>query len=100
MFFILFYVLHPHKSSPILVPRLALKYQNPIRQAIFLVASTYTGCYLIHITNEYGYMAVLKRSPPLGCLWIWSVIELNLTLAVLSLAFTVGFLVQGGYTIQ
>lgn len=45
-------------------------------------------------------MAILKRSPPLGCLWVWSVIELNLGLAVLSLACAAGFFAQGGYEIK
>lgn len=100
VFSILVYVLHPHKSSPTLVPGVPLEYQNSIRQGIFLVTSIYTGCYLIYITNEYGYLAILKRSPPLGCLWIWSIIELNLPLALLSLVFSGGFFVQGGYTIK
>ncbi len=60
----------------------------------------FTGCHLIHITNEFGYMAILKRSPPLGCLWVWSIIELNLPLALLSLACSGGFFLQGGYTIK
>ncbi|RYP21055.1 hypothetical protein DL765_002462 [Monosporascus sp. GIB2] len=100
VFFLLFYVLHPHSSSPVLLPGLPLRYQNHLRQAIFFATSIYTGCYLIYITNEYGYMAILKRSPPLGCLWIWSVFELNLPLAVLSLACAAGFFVKGGYTIR
>ncbi|RYP58964.1 hypothetical protein DL769_008743 [Monosporascus sp. CRB-8-3] len=100
VFFLLVYVLHPHSSSPVLLPGLPLRYQDHLRQAIFFAASIYTGCYLIYITNEFGYMAILKRSPPLGCLWIWSVFELNLPLAVLSLACAAGFFVQGGYTIR
>ncbi|RYP48343.1 hypothetical protein DL768_005762 [Monosporascus sp. mg162] len=100
VFFLLFYVLHPHSSSPVLLPGLPLRYQNHLRQAIFFVTSIYTGCYLIYITNEFGYMAVLKRSPPLGCLWIWSVVELNLPLAALSLACAAGFFIRGGYTIR
>ncbi|RYP02311.1 hypothetical protein DL764_005843 [Monosporascus ibericus] len=99
VFFLLFYVLHPHSSSPVLLPGLPVRYQNHLRQAIFFATSICTGCYLIYITNEFGYMAILKRSPPLGCLWIWSVFELNLPLAVLSLACAVGFLIRGGYTI-
>ncbi|KAI1637106.1 hypothetical protein F4809DRAFT_341001 [Biscogniauxia mediterranea] len=100
VFFLLFYVLHPHSSSPILLPGLPVRFQSPLRQAIFFVASIASGCYLIHISNVYGYLAVMKQSPPLGCLWVWSIIELDLSLAVVSLAFAGGFFYQGGYTIR
>lgn len=61
---------------------------------------TVAGCYLIHITNKYSYIAVLKQAPPLGCLWVWSIIELNLGLAVVSLALSGFFFWQGGYTVR
>ncbi|CAJ2506790.1 Uu.00g079760.m01.CDS01 [Anthostomella pinea] len=100
VFFLLFYVLHPHPSSPVLLPGLPLRFQPYLRQTIFLAASIASGCYLVHISTTYGYIAVMKRSPPLGCLWVWSVIELELPLAVASLACTGGFFYQGGYTIK
>lgn len=100
VFLLLIYVLHPHKANPKLLPGLPLRFQDPLRQAIFFVASISSGCYLIHISNKYSYLAVMKQSPPLGCIWVWSVIELNLPLAVLSLAVTGGFFYQGGYTIK
>ncbi|KAI1409521.1 hypothetical protein F5Y13DRAFT_91501 [Hypoxylon sp. FL1857] len=100
VFLLLIYVLHPHKATPKLLPGLPLRFQEPLRQAIFFTASICCGCYLIHISNKYSYLAVMKQSPPLGCIWVWSVIELNLPLAVLSLAITGGFFYQGGYTIK
>ncbi|KAI0892840.1 hypothetical protein F4806DRAFT_225513 [Annulohypoxylon nitens] len=100
VFTLLIYVLHPHRAFPSFCPGVPLRYQDPLRQAIFTVASVTSGCYLIHISNKYSYLAVMKRSPPLGCIWVWSVIELNLPLAVLSLAVAGGFFVQGGYTIK
>ncbi|KAI3320372.1 hypothetical protein HD806DRAFT_538212 [Xylariaceae sp. AK1471] len=100
VFFAFFYVLHPHASSPALLPGLPLRFQDPLRQAIFFVASTASGCYLINISNSYGYLYIMKRSPPLGCIWVWSVIELNLPLALLSLAVTGGFFYQGGYSLK
>ncbi|KAK5627591.1 hypothetical protein RRF57_003306 [Xylaria bambusicola] len=100
VFYAFFYVLHPHASSPVLLPGVPLRFQEPLRQAIFFVASTVSGCYLIDISNNYGYMYIMKRSPPLGCLWIWSVIELNLSMALLSLAIATGFFFQGGYSMR
>ncbi|KAI1206573.1 uncharacterized protein F4807DRAFT_463519 [Annulohypoxylon truncatum] len=100
VFTLLIYVLHPHQAFPRFCPGLPLRYQDPLRQTIFFVASICSGCYLIHISNKYSYLAVMKQSPPLGCIWVWSVIELNLPLAVLSLAVAGGFFVQGGYTMK
>ena len=95
MFFPLFYILHPHPSSPILVPGIPKRYQESIRQTIFFVASVAAGCHLIMITNTYGYLAVMKRSPPLGCIWVWSVIELNLLPATASVAIALAYLWLG-----
>ncbi|KAJ1337414.1 hypothetical protein MN608_00266 [Microdochium nivale] len=98
VFLFFFYVLHPHASAPNWVPFLPRRFQEPLRQAVFLVASVGASCYLIHITNEYGYLFILKRSPPLGCIWVWSIIELDLAVAVASLASTGAFFWQGGYS--
>ncbi|KAG8157074.1 hypothetical protein KVR01_013064 [Diaporthe batatas] len=96
----LVYALHPHAAATTVVPGLPLRLQDHARQAIFLAMGTAAGCYLIHITNKFGYIAVLKQAPPLGCLWVWSVIELRLALAVASLAASGAFFWQGGYTIS
>ncbi|KAI1306557.1 hypothetical protein F5Y03DRAFT_133948 [Xylaria venustula] len=101
VFFAFFYVLHPHPSSNVLLlPGLPLRFQNPLRQAIFFVASTVSGCYLIDISNNYGYLYIMKRSPPLGCLWVWSVIELDLPIAVTSIAIVTGFFFYGDYSLR
>ncbi|KAK4250631.1 hypothetical protein C7999DRAFT_38464 [Corynascus novoguineensis] len=100
VFGLLIYVLHPHPANPGLIPGLSQRYQSAFRQTIFFVTSVCAGCYLIHITNSYGYMAVMKQAPPLGCLWVWSVIELELLWAVLSLAGAGLFLWIKGYSIK
>ncbi|KAL1878591.1 hypothetical protein VTK73DRAFT_7769 [Phialemonium thermophilum] len=97
VFALLFYVLHPHSSNPTLLPGLPARFQSPLRQTIFFLAGTCAGCYLIHITNKYSYIAVMSRAPPLGCIWVWSIIELNLPLALVSLTSAVIFLRAGGY---
>lgn len=97
VFSMLFYVLHAHPSNPTILPGLASRFQPAFRQAVFFVAGTCAGCYLIHISNRHGYLAVMKQSPPLGCIWVWSVIELNLPLAVLSVGSAALFLWQGEY---
>lgn len=100
VFFILFYPLHPHEANPILVPGIALRYQHRIRQAIFFTMSVVSGCYLIYITNSFGYLYTMKRAPPLGCFWLWAVVELDLSWATLSLVLATAFLWQGGYDIK
>lgn len=41
-----------------------------------------------------------KKAPPLACMWLWSVIELNLGLSVVSVAAAAGFLWYGDYEIK
>lgn len=83
-----------------LLPGLPLRYQAPLRQAIFFAASCVAGCYLIHISNEYGYLSIMKQAPPVGCLWLWAVVEMDLRWAVPSLAVAGAFMWQGGYSVK
>ncbi|KAI1326655.1 hypothetical protein F5Y16DRAFT_224251 [Xylariaceae sp. FL0255] len=99
VFVVLFYVLHRHPTSPVLLPGLPLRFQDSLRQAIFFVTSTVAGCYLIHVSSTYSYLAVMKQSPPIGCLWVWSVIELRLSMAVPSLAIAAAYFYRGGYSL-
>lgn len=100
MFFFLFYILHPHPSNPILLPGLPRPYQDALRQWIFFFMSIVSGCYIIYITNEFSYLAVLKQAPTLGCLWLWAVIELPLSPAILTLAVSFAFFWLGGYSVK
>ncbi|RDA84005.1 hypothetical protein CP532_3142 [Ophiocordyceps camponoti-leonardi (nom. inval.)] len=98
LFLILVYTLHPHQATslPLLPPPL----QRPARQTIFFLSSLLCGCYLIHLSNTAGYLATMKRAPPLGCLWLWAVVELDLAAAVVSLVAVALFLWRGGYDIK
>ncbi|KAF9877977.1 hypothetical protein CkaCkLH20_04553 [Colletotrichum karsti] len=98
--FFLFHNLHEHKSSPDFIPGLPHRFQHPVRQALFFAMSVSAGCYLIYITNKYSYLHTLKQAPTLGCLWIWSVLELDLAVCAASLAVAAAFLLQGGYDIK
>ncbi|KAF4462921.1 deacetylase [Fusarium albosuccineum] len=97
VFVALFYVLHPHYANPTFIPFLPKQYQERVRQAIFFVMSVTSGCYLIHISNNYGYLAVMKRAPPVGCLWLWAVVEMDLLWAVPSLLIAIGYAWKNGY---
>ena len=93
-----FYSFHPHPSPPIFLPRLPPRIQPLLHQLLFFTSSVTAGCYLIYITNMHGYYAVMKQAPPLGCLWIWSVIELDIFWATGSLICCGIFLKVGGYS--
>ena len=68
-------------------------------QVLFFGLSVGAGCYLIYSSNEEAYFAVMKRAPPLGTLWVWSVIEMRLEVAVGSLVAVGGYFWWGGYSI-
>lgn len=49
-----------------------------IRSAVYLAIANAAGCYLIYLTNDKGYMAVMKDAPAVGTVWVWTVIEMGL----------------------
>lgn len=100
MLLFLFYALHAHKDDDTLLPGLPRSFQQPLRQIIFFCMSVCSGCYLIHVTNSKGYLATQRQAPPLGCLWLWSVVELDLAWAATSLLGAVAFVWYGGYNIK
>ena len=73
--------------------------QHVFTQLLYLAMSIAAGCYLVYVSNEEPYFAVMKRAPPLGTLWIWSVIEMRLKWAVAGLVVVGAFYWGGGYTI-
>ncbi|EFW99888.1 hypothetical protein CMQ_206 [Grosmannia clavigera kw1407] len=99
VFSLLFYNLHAHPTGSTLLPFLSPRLNARLRTAIFFLSGLVTGCYLIHITNNYSYLAVMKHAPPIGCIWVWSVIEMDLIPAVASLAIVAGFMWLKGYSI-
>jgi hypothetical protein len=70
-----------------------------LKQLVCLCVAVTSGCYMIYAGNTYDYFAVMKQAPPLGTLWIWSVIEMNLGYALASVVVDVSFLLYNGYTV-
>ncbi|KAK5167655.1 uncharacterized protein LTR77_007354 [Saxophila tyrrhenica] len=68
------------------------------RQIFFLGVAIAAGCYTIHAANAKGYYAVMKRCPPLGTLWVWSVIEMDLPYASVSVMVDIWYLWWKGYS--
>jgi len=67
------------------------------RQVFFLAVGVGAGCYTIHMGNVYDYYAVMKQAPPLGTLWVWSVIEMRLPYALVGVAVNLGYMYWQGY---
>jgi len=95
---LLFYILHPYPTPSPFLPHLPPQVSYVLHQLVFFLGSVLTGCYLIYVTNEYSHYAILKQAPPLGCIWIWSVIELDLKAAVGSLICCGVFMWLGDYS--
>ncbi|UJO13530.1 hypothetical protein CLAFUW4_03751 [Fulvia fulva] len=70
-----------------------------VRQILFFAVGTGAGCYLIHAGNTADYFAVMKQAPPLGAVWVYAVIEMDLPFAVASVLFDLGFLLWNGYSL-
>ena len=49
-----------------------------LQQTLYIATANVAGCYLIHLTNDKGYYAVMKKAPSVGTVWVWSVLELGL----------------------
>jgi hypothetical protein len=89
---ILFLIVYMMKSE------MANRFQT-FKQLVCLAVAISSGCYMIYAGNTYDYFAVMKQAPPLGTLWIWSVIEMKLGYGLASIAVDVGFLLWNGYTV-
>ncbi|KAF8477268.1 hypothetical protein BDZ91DRAFT_688479 [Kalaharituber pfeilii] len=84
--FTLVYFTHPHRT------RLPL-------QLILCAFSIGAGCWLVHAANKLNYYAVMKRAPPVGTLWIWSAVEMDLGWLVLSCLAVAGWTWWKGFSI-
>jgi len=55
-------------------------------QALFAALCIGTGSSLIHATNVESYRGIIQQAPPLGVLWVWTVVRMDLSFALPSLA--------------
>lgn len=54
-------------------------------QALFAALCVGTGASLIHATTVESYRGIIQQAPPLGVLWVWSVVRMDLSWALGSL---------------
>ena len=70
-----------------------------LRQLFLLLVANGAGCYLIHLTNDRGYYAVMKNAPSIGTIWVWTILELGLIGAVLGVLGPASYAWYYGYGI-
>lgn len=78
-------ILHPRSS-------------HLLTQILFAFLSVAAGAWLVHASNEDPYMAVMKKAPPLGTLWVWAIVEMRWEWAVGCLSAVAGWGWWKGYS--
>ena len=78
-------ILHPRSS-------------HLLTQISFAFLSVAAGAWLIHASNEDAYIAVMKKAPPLGTLWVWAIVEMKWESAVGCLSVVAGWGWWKGYS--
>lgn len=96
--FLLIHFMHGHLAS-IRTSKRTADAIDGLKQLLFVVIANVAGCYLIYLTNDKGYMAVMKNAPSIGTLWVWSVIELGLIGALAGVAGPGAYAWYHGYGI-
>ncbi|KAL8966772.1 MAG: hypothetical protein Q9183_003218, partial [Haloplaca sp. 2 TL-2023] len=66
----------------LLVALLHPRAAHPAMQALFAGMALTAGAWLVQASNEDPYLAVMKKAPALGTLWIWAVVELKWEIAL------------------
>lgn len=72
---------------------------HPLVQGLFALISMVCGMWLVHTTNRDAYLATMQKAPPLGTLWVWSVVELKWEIAAVFLAIVAAWGWWCGYGI-
>ena len=83
---VLVFLLHPRSA-------------HPATQVLFALISTLAGAWLVYATNEEPYMAIMKKAPVLGTLWIWAIVELKWEWALATLSILGGWGWWKGYKV-
>lgn len=68
-----------------------------LRSVLYLLIANVAGCYLLMLSNDRGYYAVMKKAPGVGTLWVWAVLEMGLFGALGGVAGPAGYAWWKGY---
>ncbi|KAL8691128.1 MAG: hypothetical protein Q9218_003580 [Villophora microphyllina] len=77
----------------LLHPRASMPYMQPVFAGMAIAA----GAWLVQASNDDPYLAVMKKAPALGTLWVWGIVELRWEVAVVCLMVTGGWGWSKGY---
>jgi len=83
----------------IIVATLHPRSSHIVTQLLFATLSLVAGAWLVYASNEDPYMAVMKKAPPLGTLWVWAVVEMRWEWAAGSLGLVASWGWWKGYTV-
>ncbi|KAL8680373.1 MAG: hypothetical protein Q9186_003402 [Xanthomendoza sp. 1 TL-2023] len=72
----------------ILVALLHPRASHQLMQIVFASMAIMAGTWLVQASNEDPYLAVMKKAPALGTLWVWGIVELRWEVAAACLAVT------------
>ncbi|KAK2836948.1 hypothetical protein FQN49_006565 [Arthroderma sp. PD_2] len=76
----------PGKASDLARRSLTLALFPPtVNNVLFLPFSIFLGSRLIAMANEATYYAAMKKTPALGTLWVWAVVEMSAGFSILGL---------------
>ena len=68
-----------------------------LRSLAYLVVANVAGCYLLMLSNDRGYYAVMKKAPGVGTVWVWAVLEMGLVGALGGVAGPAAYAWWHGY---
>ncbi|OAX84666.1 hypothetical protein ACJ72_00958 [Emergomyces africanus] len=80
-------------DDTLLVKTIKSLFPPSAKSTIFLSMAFFFGGRLISMTNEASYYAVMKKTPSIGTLWVWAVLELSLVPAILGVLAPIGWAV-------
>ncbi|KAL8648745.1 MAG: hypothetical protein Q9226_005868 [Calogaya cf. arnoldii] len=83
----------------LLVALLHPRASHPLMQFLFAAMAIVAGAWLVQASNDDPYMAVMKKAPALGTLWVWGIVELRWETAAACLVVTGGWGRWKGYAL-
>lgn len=70
-----------------------------IQEAFWCAVANFAGCYLVSVTNDHGYYAVMRQAPGIGTVWVWAVIEMGVVGSLVGVMGPALYTWYYGYTI-
>ncbi|KLO16322.1 hypothetical protein SCHPADRAFT_823341 [Schizopora paradoxa] len=68
-------------------------------QVALTILSIISGCRLIYVVNRTNWTVIMRQCPPLGTMWVYTVVQLELGKAVAALAAVAGYVQWTGLKI-